>query len=91
MTSCKHILLPILMTAVLNASGLAKSPGRWTWPEAGELMPALEGFDLAEQVIVIDYRQQGSPTVVYLMTPGRFVQRNEARFAALVQEAWISV
>jgi hypothetical protein len=55
----------------------------------GESVSTLRGYGLDNQPVVVDYRQQAHPTVVYVISEhgGFFVKQNESNFAALVTQA----
>jgi hypothetical protein len=82
----------VLLSAVLSAgattaqSGVINQRGPLT---VGETVPSLVGYGLDGQKVTIDYRQEKTPTIVYVIDErgGAFVKANEANFAALVTQA----
>jgi hypothetical protein len=55
----------------------------------GEAVSTLHGYGLDNRPVVVDYAQQGRPTVVYVIEErgGYFVKQNEPNFAALLTQA----
>jgi hypothetical protein len=83
------VALLLWLSAATLGAGVAQRINQRGPLAPGDSVSTLRGYGLDNQPVVVDYRQQPHPTVVYVIDEhgNGFVRQNEPNFVALVTQA----